>query len=174
MLRWGLVGGAGGRYIAAVKYWLIKSEPDVYGIRRLKKEKSSKWDGVRNYQARNMMRDEMKEGDLALFYHSNCAQPGVVGIARVCSCSYPDPTQFDKRSNYYDEKSSKENPRWVLVDFEYVAEFPEEVSLAAMKEDPRLEGMWILRRGNRLSITPVEAKHFRRICKLGGWDPKSA
>ena len=113
-----------------MKYWLIKSEPHVYGIKQLKEEKRAEWDGVRNYQARNMMRDDMKIGDLALYYHSNCASPGVVGIARVASEPYPDPTQFQKRSKYYDAKSKKEDPRWILVDFEFVAELSEEVSLS--------------------------------------------
>lgn len=154
-----------------MQYWLIKSEPHVYGIGQLKKEKRAEWDGVRNYQARNMMRDDMQIGDLALYYHSNCAEPGVVGVARVASEPYPDPTQFQKRSKYYDEKSKKEDPRWILVDFEFVTELTEKVNLAAMKADPRLAGMLCLRKGNRLSITPVEGKHFRRICKLGGWKP---
>ena len=158
-------------YKRFMNYWLIKSEPHVYGIKQLKKEKRAEWDGVRNYQARNIMRDDMKIGDLVLYYHSNCQEPGVVGVARVASEPYPDHTQFNKRSKYYDEKSSRDNPRWVLVDFEFVAELQEEVSLAVMKEDPRLEGMLILRKGNRLSITPVEGKHFRRVCKLGGWKP---
>ncbi len=157
-----------------MNYWLIKSEPDVYGIKKLKKEKRSEWDGVRNYQARNMMRDEMAIGDLVLYYHSTCAQPGVVGVARVASKPYPDRTQFNRKSKYYDETSKKEDPRWILVDFEFVAELRNEVSLAAMKQDPILEGMVVLRRGNRLSITPVQEKHFRRVCKLGGWNPKDA
>ena len=157
-----------------MNYWLIKSEPHVYGIKQLKKDKKEPWDGVRNYQARNMMRDDMKIGDLAIYYHSSCAEPGAVGVARVASEPYPDPTQFNKRSKYYDEKSKKDEPRWILVDFEFVAEFPREVSLAAMKEEAQLEGMVVLRKGNRLSIMPVEGKHFRRVCKLAGWDPKSA
>ncbi|MFP6876099.1 MAG: EVE domain-containing protein [Roseibacillus sp.] len=157
-----------------MKYWLIKSEPHVYGIKQLKKEKKAEWDGVRNYQARNMMRDEMKIGDLVLYYHSNCDVLGVVGIARVASEPYPDHTQFHKSSKYYDEKSSEDNPRWILVDFEFVAEFAKAVSLPTMKEDEKLEGMVVLRKGNRLSITPVEGKHFRRVCKLGGWDPRKA
>ena len=128
-----------------MQYWLIKSEPHVYGIGQLKKEKRAEWDGVRNYQARNMMRDDMQIGDLALYYHSNCAEPGVVGVARVASEPYPDPTQFQKRSKYYDEKSKKEDPRWILVDFEFVTELTEKVSLAAMKADPRLAGMLCLR-----------------------------
>lgn len=169
-----MVAGAGPRrYGSSVNYWLIKSEPDVYGIDRLKKDKREPWTGVRNYQARNMMRDDMKCGDLTLYYHSNCKEPGVVGVARVASEPYPDPTQFDKRSKYYDEKAKEDNPRWILVDFEFVAEFPREVSLSAMKEDAKLDGMVVLRKGNRLSVTPVEGKHFRRVCKLAGWDPKS-
>lgn len=157
-----------------MKYWLIKSEPDVYGIGRLKDDKRTAWEGVRNYQARNTMRDEMAVGDLVLFYHSSCEVPGVVGVARVASEPYPDASQFDQRSEYFDPKAKEEAPRWVLVDFEFVAEFPVEVSLAAMKGDAKLEGMVVLRRGNRLSITPVEVRHFRRVCQLGGWNPKKA
>ena len=156
---------------SGVKYWLIKSEPDVYPLAQLKKEKKAEWDGIRNYQARNMMRDEMALGDLVLYYHSNCDEPGVAGVARVASAPYPDPTQFQKKSKYYDSKSPEDNPRWILVDMEFVAEFPDYVPLAAMKADPKLDGMLILRRGNRLSITPVEGKHFRHVCKLGGWKP---
>ena len=157
-----------------MKHWLIKSEPDAFSLQDLKKVKWEPWDGVRNYQARNFMRDEMKQGDLALFYHSNCAVPGVVGVARVVSEPYPDPTQWDPKAKYHDPKSSEEKPRWILVDFAFVAQFENHVSLAAMKDDARLEGMLTLRKGNRLSISPVEGKHFRRICKLGGWDPKTA
>ena len=157
-----------------MNHWLIKSEPAAFSLQDLKKVKQEPWDGVRNYQARNFMRDEMKQGDLALFYHSNCKVPGAVGVARVVSEPYPDPTQWDPKAKYYDPKSSEEKPRWIVVDFAFVAEFANLVSLAAMKDDARLEGMLTLRKGNRLSITPVEAKHFRRICKLGGWDPKTA
>ena len=157
-----------------MKHWLIKSEPDAFSLQDLQKVKQEPWDGVRNYQARNFMRDEMKQGDLALFYHSNCKVPGVVGVARVVSEPYPDPTQWDPKAKYYDPKSSEEKPRWVVVDFAFITEFAEQVSLAAMKDDARLEGMLTLRKGNRLSITPVEGKHFRRICKLGGWNPKTA
>ena len=157
-----------------MKHWLIKSEPHVFSLQDLKKVKKEPWDGVRNYQARNFMRDGMSQGDLALYYHSNCDVPGVVGVARVVSEAYPDPTQWDKKSKYYDPKSSEDNPRWLLVDFEYVADFPDEVSLADLKADPKLEDMLVVRKGNRLSITPVEGKHFRRVCKMGGWDPKTA
>ncbi|MCW1886152.1 EVE domain-containing protein [Luteolibacter flavescens] len=152
-----------------MRHWLIKSEPDVFGIDDLAKVKQEPWSGVRNYQARNYMRDEMKPGDLALFYHSNATPPGSVGVARVVGAPYPDPTQFDPASEYHDPKSTPENPRWMLVDFEFVAKFSSEVPLQQMKDDPALEGMMVLQKGTRLSITPVEAKHFKRICKLGGW-----
>jgi predicted RNA-binding protein with PUA-like domain len=151
-----------------MRYWLIKSEPDAFSLEDLRKVKQEPWDGVRNYQARNFMRDEMKQGDLAIFYHSNTKVPGAVGVAKVVSEPYPDPTQWDKKAKYYDPKSSEDNPRWVVVDFAFESEFAEIVSLADMKADPKLEGMRILQKGNRLSITPVEAKHFKRICKLGG------
>lgn len=150
-----------------MRHWLMKSEPDAFSLQDLQKVEQEPWDGVRNYQARNFMRDEMKQGDLVLFYHSNCKVPGVVGVAKVVSEPYPDPTQWDEKAKYYDPKSSEENPRWILVDVAFESEFSSLVSLAAMKEDVKLEGMQALRKGNRLSITPVEAKHFRRICKLG-------
>ncbi len=154
-----------------MRHWLIKSEPDVFSIQDLRKVKREPWSGVRNYQARNYMRDDMKPGDLALFYHSSTVPPGVAGVARVAGEPYPDPTQFDRKSEYHDPKSTKENPRWMLVDFEFVAEFPEPVTLQAMKDDAALEGMMVLQKGTRLSITPVEAKHFKHVCKLAGWKP---
>jgi predicted RNA-binding protein with PUA-like domain len=157
-----------------VKYWLIKSEPHVFSLQDLAQVEQEPWDGVRNYQARNFMRDGMSQGDLALYYHSNCDAPGVVGVARVASEAYPDPTQWDRKSKYFDPKSPEDKPRWLLVDFAFVAEFPKEVSLANMKEDSKLEEMLVVRKGNRLSVMPVEAKHFRRVCKLGGWDPRTA
>ncbi len=151
-----------------MRHWLIKSEPDVFGIEDLKRVATEPWDGVRNYQARNFMRDDMKVGDLALFYHSNTTPPGVAGVARVASAAYPDPKAWDPKSKYFDEGSSEENPRWMMVDFEFVAEFPEYVPLEALRADPLLAELMILRKGSRLSITPVEAKHFKHICKLGG------
>lgn len=161
--------GVGAFYRSGMRHWLIKSEPDVFSIEDLKRVKREPWDGVRNYQARNFMRDGMEIGDLALFYHSNTKPPGVAGVARVASAPYPDPTQWDPASKYFDEKSSEEAPRWLLVEFEFVAAFDELVPLEVLKADAKLDGMLILRRGNRLSITPVEAKHFRRVCQLGGW-----
>lgn len=150
--------------------WLMKSEPDVFSFADLKARprRTEPWNGVRNYQARNFMRDQMRAGDLVLFYHSNCATPGVVGLAKVASAAYPDPTQFDPESEYFDPKSAKENPRWVLVDVAWAKDFAREVSLAELKSDPELEGLLATRPGNRLSITPVEEAHFRRICALGG------
>ena len=156
-------------YRSGMRHWLIKSEPEVFSIEDLRRVKRERWDGVRNYQARNFMRDDMEAGDLALFYHSNATPPGVAGIARVASAPYPDPTQWDPASEYFDQKASTENPRWVLVDFEFVAAFDQLVPLETLKADAQLEGMPALRKGNRLSITPVEEGHFRRVCRLGGW-----
>jgi len=148
-------------------HWLIKSEPDVFGIDHLKKAGREPWSGVRNYQARNFMK-EMKIGDLALFYHSSTQPPGVAGIAKVVSKTYPDPTQFQKKSEYFDPKSTEEKPRWWLVDFEYVATFTDLVKLEALKADPFFNDMIVCKKGTRLSITPVEAAHFKRVCKLAG------
>jgi len=151
-----------------VKYWLIKSEPDVFGIEDLEKVGREPWDGIRNYQARNFMRDGMDLGDLAIFYHSNAKPPGAVGIARVVSDIYPDPTQFDSKSKYHDPKSNPDDPRWLLRDFEFVLKFPEMVSLEELKAESALEGMMVTQRGTRLSITPVEARHFKKVCKMAG------
>ena len=152
-----------------MRHWLIKSEPDVFGIDDLKKVKTEPWSGVRNYQARNFMWKEMKPGDLALFYHSNAKPPGVVGIARVVGDAYPDPTQFDKKGDYHDPKSKPENPRWWVRDFEFVGKFAGMFTLEALKADPVLSEMIVSQRGTRLSIMPVEALHFKRVCKLAGW-----
>lgn len=151
-----------------MKHWLIKSEPDVFGIDHLKKVKRELWSGVRNYQARNYMWKDMKVGDLALFYHSNAKPPGVAGVAKVATEPYPDPTQFDKKSEYFDPGAKKENPRWWLVDFEFVAKFSELLPLDAIKADPVLSEMVVAQKGTRLSITPVEKIHFTRVCKLAG------
>lgn len=147
-------------------YWLVKSEPDVFGIDDLAREHSAMWEGVRNYQARNMMRDDMRIGDEVLFYHSSCPEPGVAGIAKVASKPHADPTQFDARSPYFDPKSDPKDPRWMLVDLAFVRKFRRIVTLAEIKADPKLSGMGLTRRGNRLSVMPVEAKHFRRIVSL--------
>lgn len=152
-----------------MRHWLIKSEPDVFGIDDLAKVKREPWSGVRNYQARNFMWKEMKPGDLALFYHSNAKPPGVTGIARVVGEPYPDPTQFEKKGEYFDPKATKENPRWWLTDFEYVGKFEAMFTLEALKADSLLSEMMVCQRGSRLSINPVEAVHFKRVCKLAGW-----
>lgn len=151
-----------------MKYWLIKSEPDVFSIDDLQKVGREPWSGVRNYQARNFMWREMREGELALFYHSNAKPPGVAGIARVVGEPYPDPTQFDPSSEYFDAKASEEKPRWWLVDFQYVATFAEFLPLENLKSDAKMADMMVCQKGTRLSITPVEAAHFKHVCKLAG------
>lgn len=147
-------------------YWLMKSEPDVYSIDNLEKDGREMWDSIRNYQARNMMRDDMRIGDEIFFYHSNCKEPGIVGIMKVASEPYPDPVQFDKKSRYFDEKSDKENPRWILVDVEFVRKLSRNITLTEIKAEKSLEDMILTRRGNRLSIMPVEKKHWNKILSL--------
>lgn len=151
-----------------MQYWLIKSEPDAYSIDDLARDGTEPWDGIRNYQARNFMRDTMKIGDKVLFYHSQVKPPAVVGLAEVASEPYPDPTAFDPDEKYYDPKSDPDNPRWILVDLRYVAHLPEPVTLPQIKEDLKLEGIMVAKRGARLSIQPVDKKHYDHIVKLGG------
>ena len=140
-------------------YWLMKSEPDTYSIDDLERDGREMWDGIRNYQARNMMRDDMQVGDEAFFYHSACKVPAIVGVMTIASEPYPDPTQFDPESKYYDPKSSEEEPRWCLVDVEFVQKLERPVTLSELRTYPELDGMILLRRGNRLSITPVDKSH---------------
>lgn len=151
------------------KYWLMKSEPHVFSFEDLKlaPNQTEPWEGVRNYQARNFMRDEMKKGDLVLFYHSSCPEPGVAGIAKVVSESYPDPTSWDPKGKYFDPKSSKENPRWFMVDIKWEKNFKTFVSLKNLKEIPELSSMRLLQKGNRLSVMPIEPEHFIIIKKMG-------
>ncbi len=144
----------------------MKSEPDVFSFSDLKKKKSEPWTGVRNYQARNFMRDEMKTGDLIFFYHSSCETPGIAGIASVASAPYPDPTQFDKKSEYFDPKATKENPRWFLVDVRFEKDLSRPITLEEMKNEKKLLEMRLLQRGNRLSILPVTSEEFETILKL--------
>ncbi|WP_026182783.1 EVE domain-containing protein [Leeia oryzae] len=153
-----------------MKYWLMKSEPDEVGIDHLVADPATPvpWFGVRNYQARNFMRDQMQQGDLVLFYHSSCAEPGVAGVVRVASTAYPDATQFDAGSHYFDPKSTPAEPRWLNVDVLLVAK-TRFLPLQAMREDPVLEGMQVLKRGNRLSITPVDPAHWAHIANLIGF-----
>jgi predicted RNA-binding protein with PUA-like domain len=148
------------------KYWLIKSEGDCYSIDNLKKDKKTSWTGVRNYQARNFMKDEMSVGDLALFYHSNSKPSGIYGIAKVVSKPHPDNSQFDKQDEHFDPKSKIEHPLWICVDFSFIKKFKNPISLVELKQDPKLEGMYIRRKGDRLSIQPVSKKHFEYITKL--------
>ena len=151
------------------KYWLMKSEPHVYPWEQLVKDGSTHWDGVRNYQARNIMRDDMKIDDMVLFYHSNCKPPHVAGVAKVCKEGYPDHTAQDPSSKYFDEKASPENPRWIMVDIEPVSKL-ESVSLPELRANPALEGMPLLARGQRLSVQPVSLHHFETVCAMGGID----
>jgi predicted RNA-binding protein with PUA-like domain len=150
-----------------MNYWLIKSEPDVFSIQDLKRVKREPWNGVRNYQARNFMWKQMQIGDLALFYHSNAKPPGVVGIAKVTSEAYPDSTQFDPISEYFDEKATHEKPRWWLVDFSFEKEFKKMITLDQLRQEPKISTMILLQKGTRLSITPLEKNHFDFIKKLG-------
>ena len=152
----------------AKKYWLMKSEPNTYSITDLSKEKgqTTHWDGVRNYQARNFMRDEMTLGDEVLFYHSNAKPPAVVGTAVIVKESYPDFTAFDKKSKYHDEKSSEENPRWFMVDIKLTEIFAEPISLDELRELKACQEMELLRKGSRLSVQPVRKKEFDAIVKL--------
>ena len=144
-------------------HWLMKSEPDAYSIDDLKRDKREPWDGIRNYQARNMMRDDMRVGDKVFFYHSNCKVPGIVGIAKVASKPYPDPTQFDPESKYFDPKSSADDPRWCLVDVKFVRKLKRTITLTELKSMPELDGFALTRKGNRLSIMPVDAEHWDLI-----------
>ncbi len=139
------------------RYWLMKSEPNCFSIDDLAKRpnQTEPWDGVRNYQARNFMRNDMKVGDPIFFYHSNCKPPGIVGIAKVASEPYPDFTAFDPSSDHPDPNSTPENPRWFMVDVKYVEKFPKIISLNELKQHPELESMPLLRKGNRLSVMPV-------------------
>lgn len=151
-----------------MQYWLMKSEPSEFSIDDLERrtDQTEPWDGVRNYQARNMMRDQMKLGDQVFFYHSNCAVPGIVGIMEVASQSYPDPTAFDPRDKHYDPKSEPDNPRWHLVDVRLVRRLGRTISLAELKAHPELAEMPLVRRGNRLSVMPVTADQWQFILCL--------
>ncbi|HET8656085.1 MAG TPA: EVE domain-containing protein [Longimicrobiaceae bacterium] len=148
------------------RYWLMKTEPGAYSIDDLARDGRTSWEGVRNYQARNFMRDEMQVGDGVLFYHSNAEPPGVAGLARVARTGYPDPTARDPQSHYFDPKASAEDPRWFMVDIEFVERFPELVPLSALRDEPSLAQM-PLNRKSRLSVQPVTAEEFEVVKKLG-------
>jgi predicted RNA-binding protein with PUA-like domain len=149
-----------------MNYWLMKSEPDVYSIDHLKRDHIAPWTGVRNYQARNFMRDQMKKGDWVLYYHSSTLPPGVAGLARVHRESHPDPTQFDRKSEYFDPKSKKENPTWMMVSVAFVEKFPRLVTLDELKNNKSLAGMRVVQPGSRLSVQPVSHEHFQIITQM--------
>jgi predicted RNA-binding protein with PUA-like domain len=148
------------------QYWLVKSEADAYSIDDLATDGSTPWDGVRNYEARNLMRDRMRPGDLVLYYHSSATPPGVAGVAKVTSDPYPDALQFDRSSGYHDPKSTRDEPRWILVDVGFVEKFPRLVPLAEIRAHPKLQEMTLLKR-NRLSVQPVEPEAFEIIRRMG-------
>lgn len=152
--------------VEKTQYWLMKSEPSCYSIDDLKHDKKTMWDGVRNFQVINMMRDEMREGDMALFYHSNSSQIGVVGVMKIVRTAYPDPTQFDKNSEHPDPKSDQKNPRWFTVDVAFVEKLPRIVTLNEIKLDDSLKSMVVAKKGSRLSVTPVSESHFKKVIKL--------
>jgi predicted RNA-binding protein with PUA-like domain len=150
-----------------MNYWLMKSEPESFSIDDLARapRKTTCWDGVRNYQARNMLRDEMKRGDLAFFYHSNCEPPGIAGIVEIVREGYPDHTAFDPQDHHFDPQSDPENPRWFMVDVKLVEKFPRVISLRELKEHAgdKLSGFRLLARGNRLSVMPVSTAHWKFV-----------
>ena len=151
-----------------MKYWLMKTEPTTYSIEDLENESNQTtcWEGVRNYQARNLLRDDIQEGDRVLFYHSACKEPAVVGTAVVSRPGYPDSHAFDKRSKYYDAKSDPENPRWYMVDVKLEQKFEAPVTLASLREKASLKEMVLLQKGSRLSVQPVKKKEFDIVLKM--------
>ena len=150
-----------------MNYWLMKCEPSSYSIDDLARDKTTYWDGVRNFQARNFMRDTMKKGDQVLFYHSNAEPSGVAGIAKIQKEGYPDFTAWDKKDIHFDPKSTKEKPLWSMVDVAFVQKFKNFVSLEELKANASLKGMLVLQRGMRLSVQPVNAAHFKIVCGMG-------
>ena len=148
----------------------MKSEPDAYSIDHLRSQKrrTDHWDGIRNYQARNFMRDQMKTGDLAFFYHSNCSEPAVVGIMKIVSAAYPDHTAFDPNEKHFDAKSDPDNPRWLMVDVKFKKKLKMPITLQAIKAEKKLADMRLVQRGNRLSILPVTPSEWRHILKMVG------
>lgn len=160
-----------------MSYWLLKSEPSEFSFSDLETApgRRSGWDGVRNYQARNFLRDAIRRGDRAFFYHSSCAEPGIVGVVRVVSAAYPDPTAFDKKHEHYDAASDPQNPRWYMVDVQYERALERTVTLLELKQykDKQLAGLSLLRRGNRLSVMPIDAAQWDFIVELSKRGTKS-
>jgi predicted RNA-binding protein with PUA-like domain len=148
-----------------MNYWLMKSEPEVYGIADLKRDRQTLWDGVRNYQARNFLRS-MQPGDIAFFYHSNITPPGIAGLMKIVEAGLADPAQFDPTSQYYDAKSTPDSPRWQTVRVEFVEELPHLVSLDTLRQEFTPEDLWVVRQGNRLSVMPVPAEVAQRLLSL--------
>lgn len=150
-----------------MNYWIFKSEPDEFGIDHLaaQAKQTARWDGIRNYQARNNLRDGVKKGDMVLFYHSSCKHIGIAGAMKVVKAAYPDPAQFDSGSKYYDAKSGPDNPRWYCVDVRLVEKYPELISTKVLKADPVAAGLSIFKHG-RLSIAPVSAAHWQAVQRL--------
>lgn len=150
-----------------MKYWLMKSEPTTYSIENFARDKKTLWECVRNYQARNFMTKEMSVGDQFLFYHSSCDVPGAMGIGKISGAAVPDPTAFDKKSEYFEPKATKEKPIWECVPVQFVKKFGKEVPLSVIRSEPKLKKMALLKPGTRLSIQPVTKEEFELICKLG-------
>ncbi len=151
-----------------MNYWLMKTEPDCFGLAHLKAKpkRTEHWDGVRNYQARNFLRDGMQKGDLAFFYHSSCPEPGIAGIVNIARAAYPDHTAWDPDNEHFDPKSSPANPIWYMVDVKLERELKHPITLTALKQNPALKGMTLLQRGNRLSILPITEKEWKAILKM--------
>lgn len=151
-----------------MSYWLMKSEPDCFGVHHLKARprRTERWDGVRNFQARNFLRDGMTKGDLAFFYHSSCLEPGIAGIVKIVRTGYPDHTAWNPDGGHFDPKSSPDNPIWYMVDVQLVRELKQVIPLTALKHNPALKHMKLLQRGNRLSILPVTKKEWDAILKM--------
>ncbi|MHC4833614.1 MAG: EVE domain-containing protein [Planctomycetota bacterium] len=152
--------------VAATGRWLVKTEPEKYSIADLERDRTTGWDGVRNHQARNFMRDAMNPGDLVLIYHSNATPPGVAGVAKVVGSPVPDPTAFDPKSPYFDPKSDPDDPTWIMARLEFVERFPSLLPLEAIRADTAFEGLPLLARGQRLSVQTVDRRHFDRIVRL--------
>ncbi|PKL45418.1 MAG: EVE domain-containing protein [Candidatus Riflebacteria bacterium HGW-Riflebacteria-1] len=149
-------------------YWLMKCEPSAYSIDDLEKDGSSSWEGVRNYQARNIMRDQMQPGDLALFYHSNAEPSGVAGVMKIVRAGYPDHLAFDASHKYYDARSTPDKPVWYMVDVAFVTKFASILPLQQIKAEPRLKGIMVAQQGSRLSVQPLSEEHFKVICAMAG------
>lgn len=149
-----------------MKHWLMKSEPSTYSIEDLQRDKRTHWDGVRNYQARNMLRDQITRGDLVFFYHSNCDEPGITGIAKVVKGGYPDHTAFDPEDAHFDPDSDPDDPRWYMVDISFQRRLKRTIPLSELKSQTRLDGFQLLKRGNRLSVMPVSKKHWDFVLGL--------